>query len=461
MRSRRWRRKVEPAAANHPFVAGGDTRLTVDSPATARKYGPKPGEGRQGPHYRSWGLDPGVRYRSGFSTAQTIPPTSGTPGSTPVVEWAAGYRTHGSGTTGRESPRPTSQRDTLTDLTTPATQALLLRPIPTSPRWSRRRAADCHVHSAIANERHSGSGGRHLTTVSAPQRPLGDAITAACLRSALTTTAPPTTPPVCVCGSSTRTARMWPPGCQSIPIPITGSARDRSRSHRHPTLWAPRTTNTGRAASVGRMISVAGALGKSSSRRWSVSPRVHVRPTRRRSRSHKPLPASSPSPSASSPSRTPKTTATAPATTTTHAFGLSICTPPPPDAEGNPVRNYRDGWEGDPSGSGINVYYFREPAAAAGAEEVTATFASDGTVASQIAEIDAGQSFHRIQFPARQGARAGSPTQYGGPGGALSSAPTATDVPVSTGTRSRRPSWYRGLEGLPCLSVCADEDARV
>lgn len=47
------------------------------------------------------------------STAQTIPPTSGTPGSTRRLwEWAAGYRTHGSGTTGRESPRPTSQRVT-------------------------------------------------------------------------------------------------------------------------------------------------------------------------------------------------------------------------------------------------------------------------------------------------------------------------------------------------------------
>jgi hypothetical protein len=36
--------------------------------------------------------------------------------------------------------------------------------------------------------------------------------------------------------------------------------------------------------------------------------------------------------------------------------GLSICTPPPADAEGNPACNYRDGWESDPSGSGISVF---------------------------------------------------------------------------------------------------------
>jgi hypothetical protein len=79
---------------------------------------------------------------------------------------------------------------------------------------------------------------------------------------------------------------------------------------------------------------------------------------------------------------------------------LSICTPPPPDAEGNPACNYRDGWEADPSGSAINVYYFREPANAASAEEVTADVRLKGdTTASQIAVIDPGQTFHRIQFP--------------------------------------------------------------
>lgn len=103
---------------------------------------------------------------------------------------------------------------------------------------------------------------------------------------------------------------------------------------------------------------------------------------------------------ASSPSQeTSATATTAAATTTATCLGLSICTPPPPDAEGNPACNYRDGWEADPSGSGINVYYFREPSAA-GAEQVTADVRlKDGTTASQVAAIDAGESFHRIQFP--------------------------------------------------------------
>ncbi len=103
---------------------------------------------------------------------------------------------------------------------------------------------------------------------------------------------------------------------------------------------------------------------------------------------------------ASPPAQTPSMTATASATTTTACLGLSICTPPPPDAEGNPACNYRDGWEADPSGSAINVYYFREPSAAASAEEVTADVRLKGdTVASQIAVIEPGQTFHRIQFP--------------------------------------------------------------
>lgn len=148
------------------------------------------------------------------------------------------------------------------------------------------------------------------------------------------------------------------------------------------------------------MISVAGALGKVVFATLVCVAASACSPNSPSQSQPQAAPASSPSPSASSPSRTPKTTATAPATTTTPCLGLSICTPPPPDAEGNPACNYRDGWEGDPSGSGINVYYFREPAAAAGAEEVTADIRlKDGTVASQIAEIDAGQSFHRIQFP--------------------------------------------------------------
>lgn len=103
---------------------------------------------------------------------------------------------------------------------------------------------------------------------------------------------------------------------------------------------------------------------------------------------------------ASSPSQSPPATATASATTTPPCLGLSICTPPPPDAEGNPACTYRDGWEADPSGSAINVYYFRDPSAAASAEEVTADVRLKGdTIASQIAVIEPGQTFHRIQFP--------------------------------------------------------------
>jgi hypothetical protein len=103
---------------------------------------------------------------------------------------------------------------------------------------------------------------------------------------------------------------------------------------------------------------------------------------------------------ASSPSEKPSATATAAPTTTTSCVGLSICTPPPPDAEGNPTCYYRDGWEADPSGSGINVFYFRESSTTTGAEHVTADVRlKDGTTASQIAAIDAGQSNHQIQFP--------------------------------------------------------------
>ena len=103
---------------------------------------------------------------------------------------------------------------------------------------------------------------------------------------------------------------------------------------------------------------------------------------------------------ASSPSEKPSATVTAPTTTTTSCAGLSICTPPPPDAEGNPACYYRDGWAAAPSGSGINVYYFRESSTETGAEQLTADVRlKDGTTASQIAAIDAGQSNHQIQFP--------------------------------------------------------------
>ncbi len=79
---------------------------------------------------------------------------------------------------------------------------------------------------------------------------------------------------------------------------------------------------------------------------------------------------------------------------------MSICPPPPPDAEGNPACYYRDGWATDTSGSGINVYYFREPSNAVNGEQVTADVRlKDGTTASQIAAIDPGQLNDQIQFP--------------------------------------------------------------
>jgi hypothetical protein len=79
---------------------------------------------------------------------------------------------------------------------------------------------------------------------------------------------------------------------------------------------------------------------------------------------------------------------------------LPICTPPRPHAEGNPACYYRDGWAADTSGSGINVYYFRESPKAVNGEQVTADVRlKDGTTASQIAAIDPGQSNDQIQFP--------------------------------------------------------------
>jgi hypothetical protein len=92
--------------------------------------------------------------------------------------------------------------------------------------------------------------------------------------------------------------------------------------------------------------------------------------------------------------------ATATAATTTPCVGLSICPTPPPDAEGNPACYYRDGWDADPSGSGINVYYFREPSNMSNPEQVTADVRmKDGSDASQIANIDPGQPVNQFQFP--------------------------------------------------------------
>jgi hypothetical protein len=80
--------------------------------------------------------------------------------------------------------------------------------------------------------------------------------------------------------------------------------------------------------------------------------------------------------------------------------GLSTCPSPPPDAEGNPACYYADGWQADTSEGGIGVWYFHEPANLSKPDQVTAIVRMrDGTVASQIAAIDAGQQVHRFGFP--------------------------------------------------------------
>jgi hypothetical protein len=92
--------------------------------------------------------------------------------------------------------------------------------------------------------------------------------------------------------------------------------------------------------------------------------------------------------------------ATAAPSTTDSCVGMSICAPPPPDADGNPACFYRDGWAADTSGSGINVYYFRESADAVNSDQVTADVRlQDDSVASQIAAIAPGQATDQIQFP--------------------------------------------------------------
>jgi len=88
------------------------------------------------------------------------------------------------------------------------------------------------------------------------------------------------------------------------------------------------------------------------------------------------------------------------ATSTPTCVGLSICPPPPPDTEGNPPCYYADGWQADISDGGIAVWYFHEPSNLSKPDQVTAVVRmKDGTVASQIADIDAGQQVHRFGFP--------------------------------------------------------------
>ncbi|GBG37398.1 hypothetical protein NJB14197_00660 [Mycobacterium montefiorense] len=108
-----------------------------------------------------------------------------------------------------------------------------------------------------------------------------------------------------------------------------------------------------------------------------------------------------PSTSSASPSL-PSSTTVSPAATSSppDCVGLSICTPPPPDAEGNPACFYSDGWQANSGGAGIEIWYFHEPQNLSKPDKVTAIVRKkDGTNESQDAAIDAGQQTHRFEFP--------------------------------------------------------------
>ncbi|RUP04960.1 MAG: hypothetical protein EKK34_11440 [Mycobacterium sp.] len=123
-------------------------------------------------------------------------------------------------------------------------------------------------------------------------------------------------------------------------------------------------------------------------------------------------PHASPPASSSTPAKpaTPAASAapvTKPSTTTTSTtgapdcVGLSICTPPPPDADGNPACFYSDGWQASSTGAGIEVWYFQEPQNMSTPDKVTAVVRKkDGSTESQDAAIEAGQQVHRFEFPA-------------------------------------------------------------
>jgi hypothetical protein len=101
------------------------------------------------------------------------------------------------------------------------------------------------------------------------------------------------------------------------------------------------------------------------------------------------------------PTTTSTTVSQATATSTPQCIGLSICPPPPPDAEGNPACYYADGWRANASGDGIEVWYFHEPQNLSKPDKITALVRrKDGTNESQDANIDAGQQVHRFEFPA-------------------------------------------------------------
>ncbi len=93
------------------------------------------------------------------------------------------------------------------------------------------------------------------------------------------------------------------------------------------------------------------------------------------------------------------TTAAAPAAPSP-CVGLSICPPPPPDAQGNPACYYADGWRAFAPEAGIEVWYFHEPQNMAKPDKLTAMVRrKDGTTESQDADIAPGQQAHRFEFP--------------------------------------------------------------
>jgi hypothetical protein len=109
---------------------------------------------------------------------------------------------------------------------------------------------------------------------------------------------------------------------------------------------------------------------------------------------------STPPSSSASPGPTSNPVGSPAATSTPACVGLSICPPPPPDAEGNPACYYADGWRADSSGAGIEVWYFRDPQNPPTLEKITALVRKkDGGNESQDANIDAGQQVHRFGFP--------------------------------------------------------------
>ncbi len=117
--------------------------------------------------------------------------------------------------------------------------------------------------------------------------------------------------------------------------------------------------------------------------------------------SQQPSPPKASGPSTTNPPTTISTTVSqATATSTPQCIGLSICPPPPPDAEGNPACYYADGWRENSSGAGIEVWYFHEPQNLSKPDKITALVRkNDGTNESQDADIDAGQQVHRFEFP--------------------------------------------------------------